>query len=241
MSTETPNEADDMIAIVSHDLKNPLNTIFMTSSLMSQDIPEGPPGDRLRKRVERIQRSVDIMRRLIDDLLDMEQMAHGRLSLRPDVIDMGAIISEVVEEYHEIAHQHGIRLEALIPEKPLLVMCDHQRIRQVFYNLLSNAIKYTSPNPDGLVQIQTKSTDGFAQVDVFNSGNAIAGEHQQRIFERFTRIEHTGRAGMGLGLFICKWIIDAHNGMIWVDSNDNGNTFSFKLPKHYDKDTTGYI
>ena len=220
---------EEFLAIVSHDLRNPLNHI----SLAAQLLLEAP--DNTKELASSINRSAEEMLRLIEDLLDVERIALGKLTLHYESHDLGEIIERAIEQLQGAATAKGITLEAKPNHVCGQVVCDRSRVMQVLSNLIGNAIKFTPAN--GKVSVSCQKTTGpkgeEVQVSVSDTGEGIAPEKAKTIFERFSQIHNQDRRGIGLGLYIAKMMVEEHPGRIWVDSKvGEGSTFHFTLPFH---------
>jgi signal transduction histidine kinase len=217
---------DEVLQIVSHDLRNPLNVITVAASLMRQEITPGE--DRRLRQIERIERAAKRMTRLIEDLLDITRIDAGTLPIEPQLLDAAQLINDAREILRPLAAEKGIRLE-LDPHPSLpSVDGDRDRIIQVFANLIGNAIKFTPR--DGAIMLRAEPREREVVFSVRDTGPGILAEHQARIFERFWQARTAVRQGAGLGLAIAKGIVEAHGGRIWVESEVGfGSTFFFTL------------
>ena len=217
---------EEFLAIVSHDLRNPLNHILMAV----QNLLEEPRDTK--ELASSINRSGGEMLRLIEDLLDVERIAVGKLTLHYEQHDASEIIKQAVEELQEAAASKGITLEAKPQDVCGYVICDRSRVMQVLSNLIENAIKFTPAKGQICVSCQrTGSESKEVQVSVSDTGEGIAPEKIKTIFERFSQIHNQDRRGIGLGLYIAKMMIEEHPGRIWVESKlGEGSTFHFTLP-----------
>lgn len=219
---------EHFLSIVSHDLKNLLAAITISARLMRKNLSNGETG-RLLEHLGRIQQSADAMGRMISDLLDVERMAQGKLTLHLARVDLRDLLRECRELFAPLASSqaHSMRIDA--GDEPLFVDIDHDRILQVLSNLIDNSLKFT-PN-GGAIELSARKQETFIEVSVTDNGPGISVEAQARIFERFSQLNIADRQGLGLGLFIAKWIVEAHKGRIWVTSvPGNGSSFSFTLP-----------
>jgi len=219
---------EEMLAIVSHDLRNPLAMVVLAAShLASQQHSELTPS-LLQKVVTSLQRSAQQMTRLIDDLLDLSSIDAGvfRVEMRGHVL--ADVIDESLTMVRPLAAEQNIRLHASVPAGAT-VHCDAARTVQVLGNLLSNAIKVTSP--DSEVHIECVVEDGLVRIGVTDSGPGIAADDLPRLFDRYWRGPQRKYRGAGLGLAIAKGIVDAQGGRIWVASTvGRGSTFYFTIP-----------
>ena len=215
---------DDIIAIVSHDLRSPLNVIAlqvdMLSSLLGANVDE-----HAMVAVEYINRSTKRMRTLIDDLLDLARIDAGTFSISRRHVASRDVITEAVNQAIPLADAKHITLVTEVESSPMLE-ADPERMLQVLSNLLGNAIKFT---PDGgRVTIHAERSDGELSVAVIDSGPGIAAEDIPHVFDRYWKSEQ--KAGTGLGLYIAHGIVEAHGGRIWVDPTPHGAAFTFTLP-----------
>jgi len=217
---------EEFLAIVSHDLRNPLNHI----SMAAQNLLEAPKD--VKELASSINRSAGEMLRLIQDLLDIERIAVGKLTLHYEEHDVSAIIKEAVEQFKGDAASKEITLSAKPEDVCRYVVCDRSRVMQVLSNLIGNAIKFTPAKGQICVSCTRTSTGGKeVQVSVSDTGEGIAPEKIKTIFERFSQINRQDRRGIGLGLYIAKMMVEEHPGRIWVESKvGEGSTFHFTLP-----------
>ena len=217
---------EEFLAIVSHDLRNPLNNI----SMATQNLLEEPKD--VKELASSINRSADEMLRLIEDLLDVERMAAGKLTLHIEQHDISEIIKEAVEKFKGTAASKGITLEAAPQDVCGYVVCDRSRVMQVLSNLIGNAIKFTRAKGQICVSCQRAGPEGGeVRISVSDTGEGIAPEKIKTIFERFSQIHNQDRRGIGLGLYIAKMMVEEHPGRIWVESKlGEGSTFHFTLP-----------
>lgn len=218
---------DDVLSIVSHDLRNPLSVIGMCASAIEDFMPT--PDPRISDLVATIQSSADWMNRLIEDLLDVTRVEAGRLQLHRRPEDLLRVIAEAVTMLQPAVAGKSISLREEIPEYLPRADVDAPRMIQVLQNLVSNAVKFTSPG--GEIAIQATAKDGEARIAVSDTGIGIPPDDLPRLFDRFWQATGSRRGGAGLGLAIAKGIIEAHGGRIWVESEvGRGSTFTFALP-----------
>jgi signal transduction histidine kinase len=217
---------EEFLAIVSHDLRNPLNNISMAAQNLLED-----PRD-VKEMAASINRSAGEMLSLIQDLLDVERIAVGKLTLHIEEHDVSEIIKQAVEQLQGAAASKGVTLEAEPEDVCGYVVCDRSRAMQVLSNLIGNAIKFTPAKGKICVSCQRTGPEGKeVQVSVSDTGEGIAPEKIKTIFERFSQIHNQDRRGIGLGLYIAKMMVEEHPGRIWVESKlGEGSTFHFTLP-----------
>ena len=219
---------DELLAIVGHDLRSPLGAILAGTSLLDTGAALGAPGSGPRGLVDGIRRNANGMLRLIGDLLDAERFAAGAFDFQRRSHDLSALARDVGETFALLAMEKSQTLSIEVPEGPVLVSCDGDRIRQVLTNLLDNAIKFTPRN--GAIVLTVSGAVGWAHASVCDTGPGIPEAARTRIFDRYSQLTHQRRTGLGLGLYIAKAIIDAHAGQLWVASAaGEGSVFSFAL------------
>lgn len=218
---------EELIAVVSHDLKNPLSAVLLMTEALERQAPPGDPGSATRSASRTIKRSTDRMKRLVEDLLDSAKIEAGHLSVTPAPQEVGPLVDEALALHLPIATKKQVRLLRRVPDRPLLVRCDRHRALQVFSNLLGNAIRYTGEGTEVLVTAEAREPDVL--FCVHDQGPGIPPEQMPRLFERFWRAD--GKSdGAGLGLYIARGIVQAHAGRIWAESSPRGSTFCFTLP-----------
>ena len=217
---------EEFLAIVSHDLRNPLNNI----SMATQNLLEDP--EAVQEIASSINRSAGEMLRLIEDLLDIERIAVGKLTLHFKEHDVSEIVKQAVGQLQGAAASKGLTLEAKDQDVCDHVVCDRSRVMQVLSNLIGNAIKFTPAKGRICVSCQRTGPEGEVQISVSDTGEGIAPEKIKTIFERFSQIHNQDRRGIGLGLYIAKMMVEEHPGRIWVESKlGEGSTFHFTLPR----------
>lgn len=220
---------DDLVALVSHELRNPIGTILGYAEIIGDE-----PGvtDDVRRYGEVIFRHSSHMQQLVDDLLDLARLGSASLAINPRPLPLGRALREAVEDHRPAADAKGIALH-LEPVASLTVRADPARLRQVLDNLLSNAVKYT-PAGGSVTVAASGSAAGVASVSISDTGIGIPAEQYQQLFTRFfrasTALAH-GIKGTGLGLAVTKAIVDAHGGTITATpAEPAGTAFTFTLP-----------
>jgi PAS domain S-box-containing protein len=216
---------EEMIAVVSHDLKNPLVAILVQSGLLAKTL-ENEGG---RRYVDSIQRSAERMRQLILDVLDVQTIEAGQLRMTWRQVQIFDLISEAVELMQPLAAEKDILLTHDVAEGCPTVLGDRERMAQVFSNLIGNAIKFTSGG--GAVTVRAAVHGSELELSVEDNGSGIPPEQLPHIFDRYWKVDQPDRMGNGLGLSIAKGIVEAHGGSLAVDSHPGrGSRFSFVLP-----------
>lgn len=219
---------EDLLAIVSHDLRNPLGVVLASSALLLRSALPPEKEERARRQVEAIQRAGNRMNRLIRDLLDFASIQGGRLSVNLRPQDASNIVREVLEALEPLAAPKSLRL---VDESPpdLRVCCDHDRVIQLFSNVVGNAIKFTPEG--GTITVQACPDGEQTRFTVIDTGPGIPAEELPHVFDRYYQSRRKNREGIGLGLSIAKGIVEAHNGRIWAESVEGqGSRFCFTLP-----------
>jgi signal transduction histidine kinase len=218
---EATRAREELLSVVSHELRNPLGTITIAASALRTS-----DSDRTRKHAERIHRQATRMARLLGDLVDFAGIQAGKLALQRAPHPPKSIISAAGELFGPLAEERGLAFAAEAPELPP-VECDSERAVQVLANLVANAIKVTPPG--GTVRIGARSGEPTVFF-VRDTGPGIAPEDLPRLFERYWRSKTAEYKGTGLGLSIARGIVDAHGGRIWAESEVGvGSTFYFSL------------
>lgn len=220
---------EEVLAIVSHDLRSPLGMIQMGADQLLAETRGGEQPAGTARIAGRIRRACVRMIHLISDLLDFSSIEAGQLRVELADQDAGELVTEVVEALKPTADDKGIRLEREPEPSGLRVRCDRERIVQVFSNLAGNAIKFTGEG--GSITIRTRREGDRAVFSVSDTGPGISEEDLSHIFDRYWKAARRAREGFGLGLAISKAIIESHGGELRVESNvGQGTTFFFTLP-----------
>ncbi|MBE7374419.1 hybrid sensor histidine kinase/response regulator [Pseudomonas lopnurensis] len=223
---------DDFMSVVSHELKTPLNTLILEVQLrklqLSRNNLAAFDERKLRSMVDKDERQIQSLIRLIDDMLDVSRIRTGKLSIRPSRFDLAQLVGNVVESFAAQMEAKGCQLQ-LEKSAPILGVWDGFRIEQVLANLLTNAMRYGAGK---LVQVSVAPCPEGACIEVRDHGIGISPKSLTRIFCQFERAEGSeGSAGLGLGLFIADQIVKAHGGHIQVESEEGrGSLFRVLLP-----------
>ncbi len=219
---------DDMLGVVSHDLRNPIHSIFMSSSFLLELLPEeGMKVERLQAGV--IKRAAERANRLIQDLLDITHIESGRLSLHREPHDAASIANEALEQVGIVARDQGITLSRGEMERGTTIWADRDRVVQALGNLIGNALKFTPSG--GRVTVAVTADSEAVRFSVADTGPGIAPEQLPRLFDRYWQANTADRRGIGLGLSIVQGIAAAHGGDVQVQSAlGAGTTFTLVLP-----------
>jgi PAS domain S-box-containing protein len=218
---------NDVLGVVSHDLRVPVNTMMATLELLGDNLTDRR--DEVHKWFDMLCRATRQMNALIQDLLDASRMESEHFTLHRNAGSISDIIAEACEMLRPIADVKSIRIEADVPEKLPAVSVDTPKLVRVLGNLLGNAVKFS---PDhALIRVAAVDRDHEVHISVTDQGDGIAEDQLPFVFDRFWSGRVNDRRGAGLGLTIAKGIIEAHGGRIWVESEKNlGSTFTFAVP-----------
>ena len=226
---ESDRRKNVFLATLAHELRNPLAPVRNAVELLRLK-GAGDPDQRWAHGM--IERQVSHLARLIDDLMDVSRIAHGKLELQRARTSLGEVIATVVETGRSSAAENGHALEVVLPEEPLPLHADPVRLVQVFSNLLANAIKYTPPG--GSISITAERAEGEVVVRVVDSGVGIPAEEQARLFEMFFQATDAVRTpgGLGIGLALVRHLVELHGGRVGATSagTGKGSTFEVRLP-----------
>lgn len=219
----------ELLNSAAHELNTPLTPIKLQLELMQQRAAALPEDQR--KALGVVRRNVERLGALVQDILEAARLQAGRLEVRPERFDLNAAAREAVEAFEAPLLDAGLEV-AVLADGPLPVVGDPRRVHQVLLNLLSNAWKFTPRG--GRVVVQTAARGDFAELAVRDTGIGIRPEDLGKLFQPFSQIQQADHktAGTGLGLFICKGILELHGGRIWAESDGpgRGTTFLFALP-----------
>lgn len=223
-------QRDEFMSMVAHELRTPLNVMSLSTRMRQQRLERGDMAAfdalHLNDMFAKDARQIRSMTRLIEDMLDISRIQHGKLSVRLAPTDLSELVQRVVGDFWDQGHEALVRAQV---QPEVHGQWDGFRIEQVLINLLSNAIRYGEAKP---VEVNLVLQGGEARLSVRDHGPGIAAKDRQRIFEQFVRLDDRAAApGMGLGLYITRHFVQAHGGTICVESEPGqGTTFTVRLP-----------
>jgi len=226
---EADRRKNEFLASLAHELRNPLAPIRTGVEILRMSADEG----RLQTVIPMMERQLQHMTRLLDDLLDVSRISRGKIALHLERVDLRAVIESAIESCRPLIEQMGHAFDASMPATPVLIDADAVRCSQVFSNLLTNAAKYTPSG--GSIALSLEDRDDTVDVVVTDNGIGIAAENLESIFEMFTQVGSASHAqgGLGIGLSLAKGIVALHGGTIAAHSEGRGqgSVFRVRLPK----------
>jgi len=227
---EADRRKDEFLAVLSHELRTPLSTLLMYGQLLRHD---GIEPEKVRMAAEAIERAARIQARLIDDLLDVSRIVAGKLNMELGQVSLVSVARAALDAVMKDAEKKGISLQADFDAVAPMVFGDSERLQQVLTNLLNNAIKFTPAA--GQIRLALHTSNGSAIIRVEDTGAGIAPDFLPHIFERFSQADRSmtrATGGLGLGLSIARWIVEAHQGTIRAQSAGRGRgaAFTISLP-----------
>jgi hypothetical protein len=221
---------DEFLAVLSHELRSPLNSILGWSKLLrTRKFDEAT----IAKALETIERNATMQTRLIEDLLDVSRIIRGKTSLNVGLVDLSLTIEAAIDTVHLAAQAKSIEIESVIDAKVGIISGDPNRLQQVVWNLLSNAIKFTPPSGRVLIRLERK--EQYAQIQVSDTGKGISADFVPHVFEYFRQADSSStrtEGGLGLGLAIVRHLVELHGGTVSASSPGlgKGATFTVTLP-----------
>ena len=223
-------QREDFVATLTHDLKTPI----LAANRVLKLLLEGDFGELMEQQralIETILDSNSSMYNMVRTLLDVYKYESGTKSLTVDLQDISKLVKQVISDFSYLYADRGIELSANLPETLTPVSMDEEEIRRVFNNLIGNALKFTDEN--GSVRIEVSQADNETKVLVIDTGRGIADSDKVKLFQRFWQSSQQRKyyASTGLGLYLCRRIIELHGGSIWCESElGKGSTFGFTIP-----------
>jgi signal transduction histidine kinase len=222
---------DEFVSTVSHELRTPLTSVRAFSEILHDNEEMGQ--EERHKYLDIMVKETERLTRLINEVLDLAKIESGRADWFMENINLTEVIKEAVDSTSQLFREKAIAIVEMVPTFPINIFADKDRIMQVIINLLSNAAKF-SPSEEGTVTIRVYFKQREIRVEVADNGQGIHPEEQKKIFEKFkqiTDLKDGKPKGTGLGLTICRRIVEYHNGRIWVESKPGeGSKFIFSLP-----------
>ncbi|MEZ5653684.1 MAG: PAS domain S-box protein [Burkholderiaceae bacterium] len=224
-------EKDEFLAMLAHELRNPLAALSAAGALLETRLPQDAA---LRLPLAMLQRQTQQLTRLVDDLLDVSRIAHGRIELQHEALELGTIIEHAVETVQPLVLEKRHRLELRSASVPLWIRGDHVRLVQVVGNLLHNAVKYTDAG--GTITLTTGFDNDRVQLEIRDSGVGIGAEQLPHVFDLFVQSKGTldrASGGLGIGLSVVKRLVEMHGGTVQAQSAGRGfgATFTMSLPR----------
>jgi signal transduction histidine kinase len=217
---------EDVLGLVAHDLRNPLNLIITTTDMLLENNLER---DRQRELLDVATRAGKQMNRLIGDLLDTVRLQAGKFSLDLENVAVAAIFRQTAELFRPAAEKRGVHFETIPPADGIVVRADPLRVSQLVGNIVGNAIKFTPAK--GSVRLEAAPDGDKVVLKVSDTGPGIPADDVPHLFENFWQARTNDHRGVGLGLAIAKGVVEAHGGSIWCESTvGKGSTFFFTLP-----------
>lgn len=218
----------DFIAILAHELRNPLAPLVSSAELLKRN----PQTKESARAIQSIQEHAGMMSRILDDLLDTARLSHKKFALKTEAVELREMIDQSVQSVVEIMRSHRHKLIVHVPDEEMCLFADPVRVKQVIINLLINAAKYTEP--EGTIKLSAKKNKDHFYIEVTDNGIGIEQSMLSHIFEPFKQVDGHGKrgTGLGLGLFLTKCLVEAHEGTIEVKSGGRGRgtTFLVALP-----------
>jgi PAS domain S-box-containing protein len=227
--TEHKRLENEFISLVSHELRTPMTSMMGALDLLSSD-RLGTLTDQGKQVLKIATSNTERLIRLVNEILDLERMKSGKITMQPVNCALINLLTQARATMQSMADRAGVKLE--LEADPIEVFVDPDRLLQTLTNLLSNAIKFSEA--EGIIWLRAKATDNCCQIEVQDQGRGIPTDKLQTIFERFQQVDASDsrkKGGTGLGLTICRHIVEQHQGRIWVESNlGQGSTFYITLP-----------
>jgi len=219
---------DEVLAIVAHDVRSPLSSILLAAESLEHQLARAGTATGERS-AQAILRAVRRANRLIDDLLDVSRMDAGAFSVELDRLEASQVAGDAVGSQRQLASSAAIEVQLEVDGEPPALWADRDRLLQILENLIGNAIKFTPRG--GRITVGVAPRNGEVLFSVTDTGPGIPAESLSHIFDRFWQANRAERRGAGLGLAICKGLVEAHGGRIWVESAlGRGTTFCFTIP-----------
>lgn len=218
---------EEIVGVVSHDLRNPVAAVKMLSRAVLSEMDNGET--RQAENILLIAKAAEQMDALIRDLLDVSRLDAGKLTIHQEPIDSSSLLTGSLQTLLPLVEEKAIKLDMQLEVGLPKVLADSERVQQTISNLVGNAIKFTPSG--GKIIVHARSTGEEVIVSVIDNGTGISAEQLPKVFDRYWQSARTDREGAGLGLAIAKGIVEGHGGRIWIESTPGqGTTASFTLP-----------
>lgn len=223
---------EEFLDNLSHELRTPVTNIRLLAETIARDLGEVDVSARIREGIERIDVETGHLAQMITEVLDLARMEEGSRRLALAEVDVAELVGRAIERLSVFAAHRGVGIETALPDTLPVVRGDEERLEQLLVNLLHNAVKFSPPG--GSVTVRGEESGGNLDISVEDHGIGIAPDEQERIFDRFYKVDRArvrNVGGTGLGLTIARQIAESHAGRIWVESEpDMGATFRFAIP-----------
>ena len=229
---EADRRKDEFLAMLAHELRNPLAPVLNALHIMRL---RGVPGPALEQARATAERQVRTMARLIDDLLDVSRITRGKIELRKEPVELAAAVARAAESSRPFVEERRHRLEVVVPEEPVWLEADPTRLEQVLTNLLNNAAKYTEPG--GLIRLAARAEGDEVVLSVQDTGIGIPPESLETIFDLFMQVDRSPASatqwGLGIGLALVRSLVRMHGGRVYARSEGpgRGSEFVVRLPR----------
>jgi NtrC-family two-component system sensor histidine kinase KinB len=231
---ELERAREDLSRMIVHDLRSPLTAVTTSLKLMREIIPANSEYKRTVQEItEASQRAIRKLLSRVDSLLDISKMESGELTLDTSPTELANLADSVCVELSPLAHELNIEINSQIPDALPLLMIDADKVERVLSNLVDNALKYTPANSVITIRAHMPDSKYMVRVEISDQGPGIPEEYKRRLFDRYVQIQgrRGARRGTGLGLTFCRLVVEAHNGLIWIEDNPiGGSIFAFTLP-----------
>jgi signal transduction histidine kinase/ActR/RegA family two-component response regulator len=227
---EADRQKDEFLAMLAHELRNPLAPIKNAGELLARIRPDDP---RARTIIEVLRRQVTHLAHLVDELLDVSRITQQRIQLKRQPVELGQLVSHAIETVHPLVRERDHNLQILSSYRPLWMLGDESRLVQCIVNVLTNSAKFTDPG--GRILVELREEAGFAVLEVTDTGVGIARELLPRVFDLFVQGERTldrAQGGLGIGLSLVRRLVEMHGGNVSARSEGPGRgaTFTIRLP-----------
>lgn len=219
---------NDLVATVAHEFRTPLTSLRMGIHLCAEEVV-GSLTEKQADLMAAAREDCERLQGIVDDLLDLSRIQSGRIAFKLEKLDAGALVESAVGALRSTAEEGRVAIGITGPDAPLAIQADSERVHLVLTNLIANAVRHTPTG--GRVDVRTHAADGFARFEIQDTGEGIAPEHLDRIFEKFYRVPGARSGAVGFGLYTSREIVVAHGGAMGVESEPGrGSTFWFTLP-----------